>query len=279
MINPPPLSSRRELLKWTIELLKEFSIRPRKKLSQNFVVEPRVVRDILSRTPDNTRAIEIGTGLGVISYFLSRRRAYTIHYEVDERLGLAAELFLGKLGTLVVSDALLHEWNMETIVSNAPYHITSDIIIKTCRSNSVERAVFVFQKDVVDRLLAKPGTREYGRITVLTNLLFDIEPGPVYPRSYFYPEPEVNSRLVVFMRKRPYDELFSVLEDVTRRLFHKRRKKAIKVIRDELGLHELKMLKELGIDELTRVYELSPSVILRLAEIVREQYGLTGEES
>lgn len=259
-------------------LLKEFSIRPRKKLSQNFVVEPQVVRDILSRVPEDTRTIEIGAGLGVISYFLSRRKTYTIHYEVDERLGLVAELLIGKLGTLVVSDALLHEWGMEAIVSNAPYHITSDIIIKTCRSNSVRRAVFVFQKDVVDRLLARPGTREYGRLTVLTNLLFDIVPGPVYPRSYFYPEPDVSSRLVVFERKRTYNELFIVLEVVTRRLFHKRRKKAVKVIRDELGLHDLKVLKELGIGEPTRVYELSPSVILRLAEVVREQYGLTGGE-
>ncbi|MCD6300997.1 MAG: ribosomal RNA small subunit methyltransferase A, partial [Staphylothermus sp.] len=212
--------------------------------------------------------IEIGAGLGTLSYYLGNvKRKSCIHYEVDEHLCKVAVELLNPNSVLIRGDALLYDWDVEEIVSNAPYHITSDIIVKTAKSNSIKKAVFVFQKDVVDRLNAKPRTKEYGRITILVQLLFNIEPGPVYPPSYFYPRPEVSSQLVVFTRKRPYDELISKLEEVTKKLFSKRRKKALKVIKKDLGLGEDE-LRKLGISEDKRVYELTPGELLRIAEML-----------
>lgn len=263
----PPLKYP-DLFYWTLNTIKKHGIKIKKKLSQNFVVNPEIIKDIIKRIEPRYHCIEIGAGIGTLSYYLGVvKKKYCIHYEIDEELCRVAVELLNPNSVLIRGDALLYDWVVEEIVSNAPYHITSDIIVKTARTNTIKKAVFVFQKDVVERLNAEPGTREYGRITVLVQLLFNIEPGPVYPPSYFYPRPEVSSQLVVFTRKRLYDDLISKLEEITRRLFSKRRKKALKVIRRDLGLGE-EELRKLGISDEKRVYELSPGELLRIAEII-----------
>lgn len=267
MFYPPPLSSSRALYFWTLNVLREHGIKPRKKLSQNFIVNPRLIRDFLRKILPNKTLLEIGAGVGSLSYYLSRSTSkYSIHVEVDEKLTEICVELLGPRSIVINADALNLEWLVEQVVSNAPYHITSDILVKTARSNSVEYAVFVLQKDVVDRLLAEPGTKEYGRITVLVRLIFEVRRGPVYPPSFFYPKPEVSSQMIVLKRMRRYDETISRLEEITRLLFSKRRKRALKVVYDELGL-SIDHVRRLGIDDKTRVYELSPEVFLRLAEL------------
>ncbi|OYT38654.1 MAG: ribosomal RNA small subunit methyltransferase A [Desulfurococcales archaeon ex4484_58] len=269
MLQPPPLN-KRELLRWTQELLKIKSIRPLKRYSQNFVVNPCIILDILKLIDNRRPFIEIGAGLGTLSYYLTRHnRRNNICFEIDWRLANIAIEYVESPSILLVSDALKHDWVYEQIVSNAPYHITSDILVKTAKSNNVMKAIFVFQIDVVDRLLAKPGQRKYGRITILINTLFEVVPGPVYPPKFFYPPPEVSSRLVVLIRRREYDRLIERLENLTRKIFSKRRKRAIKVLTREFNLSENKLL-ELGIKSTTRVYELSPGVLLRLAEELRD---------
>lgn len=265
-MSAPPLTSSRALYFWTINLLRKHGIRPRKKLSQNFIVNPRIIHDFLKHVLPNKTLLEIGAGIGSLSYYLSRKASkYSVFIEIDERLSRICRDLISPRGILINGNALDLDWSVEQVISNAPYHITSDIIVKTARSNSVGYAVFVFQKDVVDRLLARPGTKEYGRITVLTRLVFDIEKGPVYPPIFFYPRPEVSSQMIILKRKRRYDEVISRVEDVTRLLFSKRRKKALKTIMSELGLN-IDVIRRLGIDDKARVYDLSPEVFLKLAE-------------
>jgi 16S rRNA (adenine1518-N6/adenine1519-N6)-dimethyltransferase len=265
-INPPPLTTN-NLYRWTIHVLRKYNIRPRKRLSQSFIVNPRIIHDFLRETRFDLRLMEIGSGLGTLTYYLSHNvEKYSIHVEIDERLiSICEELLRGSSRSLLINgDALDLEWDVEEIVSNAPYHITSDLIVKTARSNSVVYAVYVFQKDFVDRLLAKPGDRDYGRITVLVNIIFDLVRGPIYPPKYFYPEPSVSSQMIIFKRKRLYDGKIRILEDVTRKMFSMRRRKAVRVI-EELGLNT-GIAHRIGIKDNMRVYELSPEVFMRLVE-------------
>lgn len=264
----PPLDSYQSLLRWTLNVLNTNMIKPLRKLSQNFVVNPVLIRDIVGFIEEGNSLAEVGSGLGTLSYFLSRRvRGLKVFFEFDRRLAEISSNLIED-GLIVNSDALIHDWRFKQIVSTVPYHLTSDILVKTARSNDVERAILILQREVVDRLLARPGTRCYGRLTVLINLLFDVKPGPLYPPSFFYPEPDVYSKMVVLRRKRVYDETARCLEEVTKRIFSEKRKRAVKVISSKLGLSEEELYK-LGVNPVKRVYELSIEEILRLVEAMK----------
>ncbi len=265
---PPPLE-KRKLLLWTKRLLREHGIRPRRRYSQNFVINPRLILDILEFVNPELSTIEIGSGLGTLSYFLSRKiKNNLMLFEVDDKLALITEQLIDPRHIVVVGNALDFDWYSEQVVSNTPYHMTSHILIKLVRSNNVKYAILVLQKDVVDRLIAKPGTSEYGRLTIIVNTVFKVKPGPIYSPYDFYPAPEVSSRLIVLSRVKEYDSNLAFLEDLTRRLFSKRRKKLGKVLREEYGLDE-ETLAKLGMNPSLRVYELSIGDLLRLVDYVK----------
>ncbi len=257
------------LLRWTLRVLREHGVRPRRRFSQNFVVCTGLVRDILYHLERYSppTMLEIGAGLGTLSYFLSRRFKATVHVEIDPILAMIASEFIQDPAILIIGDALDLEWNTSALVSNTPYHISSDILVKTTKSDSVEVAILVLQKDVVERLCAEPGSPRYGRITVLVKLVFDMRPGPVYPPSCFYPKPDVSSQMIVLLRRRKFSELPPCIEEVSRRLFIMRRKKARKVICKELGICDENILNAVGVEEATRVYQLSPRQIEELARL------------
>ncbi len=259
------------LLRWTLGVLRKHGIRPRRRFSQNFVVCTRLVQDILYYLEQYSppTILEVGAGLGTLSYFLSRRFKATVHVEIDPILAMIASEFVQDPAILIISDALDLEWNTSALVSNTPYHISSDILVKTAKSDSVKVAILVLQKDVVERLCAEPGSPRYGRITVLVKLVFDVRPGPVYPPSCFYPKPDVSSQMIVLSRRRKFSELLSCIEEVSRRLFIMRRKKARKVICKELGICDENILNTIGVEETTRIYQLTPRQIEELARLWR----------
>ncbi|MET1159374.1 MAG: rRNA adenine N-6-methyltransferase family protein [Thermoprotei archaeon] len=266
----PPLR-RKQLFKWTINILREYGIRPRKKYSQSFVVDPAVVYDFLNNIDPRIEFIEIGCGIGTLSYYIAENaHARGVLIDIDKRLiKITAELVSEHKHIIVLlANALDLDWSFKQVISNTPYHITSDILVKIARSNAVERAVLVLQRDVVERLVATPGTRNYGRLTILMKTLFDLKPGRVYPPSAFYPTPEVYSQMVVLVRRRRYDELIRILEEITRRVFTMRNRKAISVITRLLGINENEA-ERIGIKPYQRIYELDPGVLLRLAEYVK----------
>jgi len=270
-MHPPPLNDRRALLSWTRRVLDEYMVKPRRRYSQNFVVNPRVINDILSRIDPSLSTMEIGTGLGTLSYYLSRRvRKPSLFVEIDPLLAEISSKYIDKPHVLIAGDALELNWRIEQIVSNTPYHLTSEILVKIARTNSVKKAVLVLQKDVVDRLLAKPGTSDYGRITILMNTLFELIPGPVYDPSSFYPSPEVSSQLILLVRRRPYSDETAFLEELTRRLFNKRRRKIHSVLHEEFNIDE-KLLIEHGVNPEKRVYQLTIGDLERLMNLLRKR--------
>lgn len=271
MIREPPLSNRKSLYKWTITVLERYSIKPIKRYSQNFVVDPMLVKSILNEVSTSESLVEVGTGVGTLSYYLSRRvRGLKVFYEVDLRLIEVARQLVDE-GVLINSDALKHDWVFKQVVSTVPYHLTSDILVKIARSNYVEKGVLVLQREVVDRITAKPGSSNYGRLTILMNTVFRQELGGVYPPRSFYPEPDVYSRLIVLNRVRSYDKVVETLEEVTKRVFNERRRKSVNVFRSKLGLNN-DDLRRLSIDPDKRVYELSTGDFIRIAEYVTGRF-------
>ncbi len=272
-MSKPPLSSTRMLLAWTKNKLKEYGIKPKDRYSQSFVVSPFLVLDIVGKARELMcrNVVEVGSGLGTITYYLSSY-SRVLAIEIDPLLAIATRNTVENKNscTVVNGDALEIGWCTECIVSNTPYHISSDLIIKIARTNAVKKAVLVLQKEVAERLTAKPGTNSYGRLTVITKILFNVETVRTYPPSCFYPQPKVYSRLVVLERKKDYDKHTRILEEITRLLFSERRKKAIRVLERKLGIKRDEA-RRLGIGDETRVYELEPRVLLEIARLVTER--------
>lgn len=275
-------SSRRELVKWLKSNLSRYGIRLRKKLSQVMMVEPKAFRRIVEAVNTCTQnhkvknlvVLEVGSGLGTLTRAIGgNSEIYVVGIEVDRRfapiLKEVQELYPNI--DIVIGDArrIIEAFrSIHVVTGNLPYHITSDLIMAIGKSNAL-CSVITVQKDVADRLIAKPGTRNYGKISLFVQYLFDVEFIDVLPPQFFIPVPEVSSAIVLMRRKRMYSE-YSSVEDVVKCLFSSRRKYLLKSLKKCLG-------SEINTAELDlsdglwrkRVYQLVPEDIEKLATIVK----------
>jgi len=268
----PAEASKRHLLKCTLQILREHGFKPRKRLSQNFIVDPALIREILSYVDAKAHVLEIGCGIGTLSKALTSKVQTLLCIEVDSKLcNIASGVVDSHRFVVVNGDARVHAFTRETIVSNIPYHITSDILVKISRESNVTKAVLTVQKEVVDRLLAEPGSKEYGKLTVLARTLFTIRSGGVYPPSSFYPRPEVHSQVVVLTRIRQYTSEIKVLEKITRILFSQRKRRVEKVLESAFSVK----LRDLGFIaskvEGKRVFMVPPELWLELSRSLIEK--------
>lgn len=260
-------------------ILRALGLRPRKSLSQNFLVNPRVARQMLGAVDPDMATLEIGGGLGALSVPLcAKLRGRFLTVEIDTRLvDYLRRVLESPKCEVLCADALSIEWNFEQVVSTVPYHLTSELIVKLVRSNDVRRAVLVLQREVAQRLLSEPGTRSYGRLTALVRSTFNVRAGPLVRPSDFLPRPEVFSQVVLLERHTPYNASIRALEELTKRIFSQRNRRAHKVLMEHLKLDE-QAIRAMGVSEAARVRDLSPEVLLRLAEhaLGNTRYSSTG---
>ena len=281
MINParkaPPLSYR-GLFKWTLDILRYYRVKPRESLGQNFLVKPEIVFDVVSCLLENScsRILEIGTGLGVLSYYLSSICGNMLGVEVDPVLAeISYNITRYVGGNIALGDGLdfLGSGRFHQLVSNTPYHLSAKIISKMARDNAIQSASLLVQKEVGNRITAPPGSKDYGRISIISQLFFDVNVMRVYPPTFFHPRPEVDGILLCFRRRKKWTRLHDDLEKVTGCIFSGRNKKAVKQVERcvELSRLELEWVQD------KRVRELTPWDIEKILETVRLKGGYTRE--
>ena len=192
----------------------------KKSLGQNFLKDNNVIEKIVSAInyEDNNLVIEIGPGSGAMTKELLKRVDFAILYEIDTRLEkiLFKELSDYVNYELIFDDFLkrnigndLSKYNYDNlyIVANLPYYITTPIINKIVSDKiPVKEMVIMIQKEVADRLSSKPGSRDYGQITVFLNYFFEIEKVLTVSKNCFVPKPKVDSA-VIKMKRREQKEL------------------------------------------------------------------------
>ncbi|WP_243668624.1 methyltransferase domain-containing protein [Vulcanisaeta sp. JCM 16161] len=133
-----------------MRLITRYRLKPVKRLSQHFVVDPAVIRDIVEHVPSGSRVLEVGTGIGILTYYLARVASQVITIEIDGRLVRIAEHVLGGLSNVSViqGDALRVPWpNTDVVVSNVPYSITSPLIMRIIKEG-VPRALLTIQREL-----------------------------------------------------------------------------------------------------------------------------------
>ncbi len=257
-MSPPPLISRIALLSWTKRQLNRLGIRPDKKIGQVFVVDPRLVREIVGHVKEFkvSKVIEVGSGLGTLTYYLAKVCPKVIAVEIDERLAQFTSRLTERLGNVEVLAQDFLKLELEVlddalVVGNIPYNITSDIIVRVAKSKAIG-AIITVQREVADRIMAKPGEQEYGKLTVLTDYIFSKKRGSTYPPHSFYPTPEVFSTILILRRIRYFDELGELLEKLILCAFSERNKLAYKVFKRclDIDLSEFEWLKRKRVDQL-----------------------------
>jgi len=210
--------------------------KPKKFLGQNFLTDVNIAKKIVSafELSDDDIILEIGPGYGSLSKHIAGKCSKYYAVEIDSGCIKSLRETLGNQVIIFEKDFLEFDFEKDLkptskkikIAGNIPYHITSAILFKLFdNSDKLDFAVLMMQKEVAQRLVAKPETKQYGILSVQTNyfafpeLLFTVSPGA------FFPKPRVNSAVVKlkFLKREPFENE-TLLRNVVRESFGKRRK-------------------------------------------------------
>lgn len=260
---------RDRLREYTIEVLKKIGLKPSKRFGQNFTISIRLLREFRYHVERMKceKIIEIGTGLGVITASIRDLCREIITIERDQKLCNYARKLFESISNIRVlcGDALKIIGSLDfcCVIGTLPYSITGPILGGIVSSKALW-GVLALQKDVVDRILSRPGVRRYGSISVLVRSYFDVERGGVYKPDDFYPEPKVSTEVIVLRRFREALERNDLYERFLKCLFSQRKKllhNALKMCGYDLG----GILEDIPRDILSRrVFTLSPEEFFNL---------------
>ncbi len=250
--------------------------KPLRRLSQHFMSSCRIgyafCKALLNLKPNCV--FELGAGVGFLTRFISVCSPQVVAVEIDYRLASIlrenlldlpnVHLLLGDGLQFLRSDCL----RADVLVSNSPYSVTGPLLSSYVKSG-LKVALLTLQEEVAERVRARPGSRGYGRISVLVQVFNDVYVMNRFPPNYFIPRPKVASRLVLLRRKRVWRKEYELLEELTKCVFSQRRRRASKVMRYclmKMGYAEpiiSKVIKDVLREDL-RVYELEPDTYFKL---------------
>ncbi len=261
-------------------LMKKYGITANKNLGQNFLIDESVIIDACDSANINKEdlVIEIGPGLGTLTKYILERAGKVICVELDDRMIdiLKERFFLYENFEIINEDILkvdLHKLIKEEkngniknvkIVANLPYYITTPIIMKLLEERlDLQSITVMVQKEVAERLIAVPGERFTGAITYSVYYYADSENVRIVDKSYFIPEPSVESEVInLKIRENPpvnvnNEELFFKLIKIA---FMQRRKTLVNSLSNSGFIEKnkiIEILKQLNINENIRAEKLS----------------------
>jgi 16S rRNA (adenine1518-N6/adenine1519-N6)-dimethyltransferase len=255
-----------------------------KRLGQHFLNDSEALRDIADalRVGKEDLVVEIGPGRGALTELILARAGHVIAVELDREL--AARLRKSHEGDprLTVIEADILEVSFRDIVTgpfavvgNVPYYITTPILFHVLQAPLPTRAVFLVQKEVAERIVAPPGSREYGALSVNVQAIARPEIVRDVPASAFSPPPKVDSCVV---RITPLEKTLVPVEDLqefrvfVQAVFGMRRKQLGNVLRSvrRISLEDAsRILVEQGIDPQARPETLAPAQLAALMRAAR----------
>ena len=219
----------------------KFFNKPKKSLGQNFLLDKNIINKIveIGNIEKNKTVLEIGPGYGNLTRKIASMNPNKIFaIEKDKKLiSFLKEDFRSINKIKIINDDILNiikNKNLEQniiVFGNLPYNISTQILASLILLEKwppwYEMLIFMFQKEVADRILAKKNSKDFGRLSILCNWRLDIKKHFNVSRNCFYPKPKVNSTVLSFKPKK--NNQFNIkypknLEKITRALFTNRRK-------------------------------------------------------
>lgn len=196
----------------TNHILHRFKLRADKKLGQNFLIDENIVRNIVAAAElsDKDTVLEVGPGIGTLTQGLAESGASVVAVELDKRLLPVLDTTLeGYDNVRIVNGDILQVDIMQTVgvdefkvCANLPYYITTPIIFALLEKRlPMERLVAMVQKEVAERMAAKPGGKDYSALSVAIQYYTEPEIAFIVPPSSFIPAPSVDSAVIVCKRR------------------------------------------------------------------------------
>ena len=279
----------------TKDILKKFNFSFKKSLGQNFLVDVNILDNIIHHAgiDKTTGVIEIGPGIGALTEQLARHAEHVVALEIDKRLVPILEDTLEAYENIdiLLEDVLkadLHQIIQQYfpkqqeihIVANLPYYITTPILMKLLRENlPITSITVMIQKEVAERMAAKPKTKSYGSLTIAMQYYTDAEVVMHVPKTVFIPQPNIESSILkLTKRSKPpvdvKDEDFFF--EIVKASFAQRRKtlrnNLNRFLKDSMSKEEIKhILDEIGIDGSRRGETLTIEEFANLANAILEK--------
>jgi 16S rRNA (adenine1518-N6/adenine1519-N6)-dimethyltransferase len=216
-----PPAETRQTLSYLRNLFEERGIRPKSRLGQNFLIDLNLL-DLLLRAAELTQedlALEVGSGTGSLTLRLTEQAGAVVSVEVDPAFAsLTAEAVAERPNVVLLHGDVLKNKNelspavpqavadlatkagtkRTKLVANLPYSVAVPVVSNLLLSDvAVERMVVTVQWEIAERLLARPGTKDYGALAVLVQSLTDVELVRQLPPAAFWPRPQVSSAIVL----------------------------------------------------------------------------------
>lgn len=266
------------------DVIRDHNLRAEKKLGQNFLLDLNIT-DKIARAADSAGGLkdvsvfEIGPGPGGLTRSLlgtDLKKLTAIEFD-DRAVAALQDVVKAAAGRLEVikGDALHADLTQmaegeRAIVANLPYNISTVLLLKWLRDirenpKSYKFMALMFQKEVADRLAAKAHTKDYGRLSVMTQWLCDTHKAFDLPPEAFSPPPKVTSSIVIFRPKilQGKQPSFEVMERILATGFNQRRK----MIRSSMKRY-LEKIEQVGIDPALRAENLSVEDYLNIARVL-----------
>ena len=256
----------------------------KKSLGQNFLIDKNIIRKIVNLVDiKNKNVIEIGPGDGALTDEILRRDPESLSIiEKDNHFAQTLKKKYSKIKYIKIynSDLLKFDFDKLSITNsvifgNLPYNISSQILIKILNFKkwppNFSNLVLMFQKELADKIIGKYKTRDYGRLSIISNLRLDMIEKFLVSPNCFFPKPKVNSIVINFRPK--LNKSFKIkniknLEKVTNVLFSSKRKMINKNIKKILKDNQIKNIKNFNIN--SRPSEIKPEIYYKITEMVEE---------
>ncbi len=255
--------------------------KPKKSLGQNFLIDKNIINKIvkIGNIDQNRVVMEIGPGYGNLTEaIISMKPRNIFAVEKDKKLCI---LLIKKFKSIenfkIINDDILNiikKQNLENnllVFGNLPYNISTQILASLIMLEKwppwYSLLIFMFQKEVADRIIARPNTKEFSRLTVLSNWRLEIKKHFDVSKNSFFPKPKVDSTILSFRpKKNNFLNLQNPknLEKITRLLFSNRRKMINKNLKKLFKKNPF-LLKNLNIDLNKRPGELSNENFYKIA--------------
>jgi 16S rRNA (adenine1518-N6/adenine1519-N6)-dimethyltransferase len=262
-------------------LAARLGLRPTKQLGQNFVIDANTVRRIVRTAavgPDDV-VLEVGPGLGILTRYLADRvrRVHTVELDRALEPHLAAALEGRANVHVVFGDALRLDLaaldpRPTKLVANLPYNVATPLVVESLDGlPSVGRWCVMVQREVADRFVAAPGTKAYGAVSVLLQLVTERVGFHPVSRTVFRPPPNVDSALVALRRRGPLPERYPAVKRIVEAAFAHRRKtlpNSLELAGQTGRERAAAALEQLGFPSATRAERLAPDDFAALAELL-----------
>ena len=257
----------------------------KKSLGQNFLIDKNIIKKIVSLVKvKNNNIVEIGPGKGALTTELLKRQPKSLHLiEKDKVFVKELNIKYSQNNLVKIHNADILKFDLEKIVKkntnifgNLPYNISSQILTKIIKFKKwppdFENVVFMFQKELGERILGKFSTSEYGRLSILTNYRMKYLEKFLISSNCFFPKPKVTSMVIHFQPKKENSYKINKIENLEKitNIFFNNKRKIIKKNLEKI-LNRSKIAQLSNLNKSLRPSNLKPDIYYKITQLFESE--------